>query len=412
MKQVKILVVVGLCLALTAILLYLRDPEPQPVSTVGGSAPLQQGDAGSQGGETQSGETQSGEQAATSQNTQEAVEQAAPEQANPDQAAPEQAAAETSAKTAEASPAESLSETVASQPGAQAEADGAAAGLDKAAGDAAGLPSFDIVRVEKDGSTLIAGRALPGAQVEVVIDADRQVAAARADQRGEFVALSEERLVPGQHELRLRSRMAEGEEWVLSEQRVVVVVPEKRPSGSDDGEPEAPMTVLLSKDKNSPSRVLQSPEGLGITSGDLGLEIIDYDEGGSLIVAGKAPSDSRLLVYLDNEPLADTKADAGGRWNVIPDQPVSEGAHRLRVDQIDDGGKVVARVETRFYRTAGTPDLAGEVTVEPGNSLWRIARRTYGEGIRYTLIYQANRGQIRDPDLIYPGQIFIIPEAE
>ena len=48
--------------------------------------------------------------------------------------------------------------------------------------------------------------------------------------------------------------------------------------------------------------------------------------------------------------------------------------------------------------------------MQPGNSLWRIARRNYGEGIRYTVIYQANREQIRDPDLIYPGQVFEVPE--
>ena len=48
--------------------------------------------------------------------------------------------------------------------------------------------------------------------------------------------------------------------------------------------------------------------------------------------------------------------------------------------------------------------------IRRGDNLWRIARRNYGEGIRYTTIFQANRDQIRDPDLIYPGQVFDIPE--
>ncbi|MEZ5842004.1 MAG: LysM peptidoglycan-binding domain-containing protein [Hyphomicrobiales bacterium] len=47
-----------------------------------------------------------------------------------------------------------------------------------------------------------------------------------------------------------------------------------------------------------------------------------------------------------------------------------------------------------------------------GDNLWRIARRLWGAGARYSTIYEANRGQIRDPDLIFPGQIFIIPGAE
>lgn len=44
-----------------------------------------------------------------------------------------------------------------------------------------------------------------------------------------------------------------------------------------------------------------------------------------------------------------------------------------------------------------------------GDSLWRISRQLYGAGIRYTQIYEANRGQIRDPDLIYPGQVLVAP---
>ena len=53
----------------------------------------------------------------------------------------------------------------------------------------------------------------------------------------------------------------------------------------------------------------------------------------------------------------------------------------------------------------------GSIVVQPGHSLWRIARETYGRGIRYTVIYEANRAQIRDPDLIYPGQVFVLPGA-
>ena len=68
-------------------------------------------------------------------------------------------------------------------------------------------------------------------------------------------------------------------------------------------------------------------------------------------------------------------------------------------------------METPFSRAVVLAALPGEsaVIVQPGNSLWRISRRVYGEGVRYSVIYQANRDQIRDPDLIYPGQIFIVP---
>jgi len=44
--------------------------------------------------------------------------------------------------------------------------------------------------------------------------------------------------------------------------------------------------------------------------------------------------------------------------------------------------------------------------------LWRISRRLLGEGSRYTLIFEANTNQIRNPNLIFPGQVFDVPEDE
>jgi nucleoid-associated protein YgaU len=61
----------------------------------------------------------------------------------------------------------------------------------------------------------------------------------------------------------------------------------------------------------------------------------------------------------------------------------------------------------------GSPDAqrfaSGKAIIRRGDNLWTIARRVYGEGIKYTTIYQANDGQIRDPDRIYPGQVFELP---
>lgn len=60
-------------------------------------------------------------------------------------------------------------------------------------------------------------------------------------------------------------------------------------------------------------------------------------------------------------------------------------------------------------QTGGQQSIA-LMTVQPGHSLWRISEGHYGAGDRYLVIYNANRGQIRNPDLIYPGQIFVLPE--
>ena len=52
------------------------------------------------------------------------------------------------------------------------------------------------------------------------------------------------------------------------------------------------------------------------------------------------------------------------------------------------------------------------VTVQPGFTLWQIATEQLGAGTRYVQVFEANKDQIRDPDLIYPGQVFAIPEVE
>ena len=54
---------------------------------------------------------------------------------------------------------------------------------------------------------------------------------------------------------------------------------------------------------------------------------------------------------------------------------------------------------------------AGKAIIRRGDNLWTIARRVYGAGIKYTTIYQANNSQIRDPDRIYPGQVFDLPDS-
>ena len=71
-------------------------------------------------------------------------------------------------------------------------------------------------------------------------------------------------------------------------------------------------------------------------------------------------------------------------------------------------------VPTMVAVSVGSPDAqrfaSGKAIIRRGDNLWTIARRVYGEGVKYTTIYEANSGQIRDPDRIYPGQVFSLPE--
>ena len=320
---------------------------------------------------------------------------------------PAQTAAQPSAKAPEAAP------VVSPAPPAVASLPPATAPLVKTTG-----PSFDVVRVAADGNAVIAGRAQPGAVV-VVLDGDTEIARVTADARGEWVALPARPLASGTRELSLLARTADDPAGLRSDRVVVVVVPERQPAIASRGSPSGAVAVAVPRDgeAGTPSRLLQVPsaEPRGAPPLPVTVETVDYDSTGEVVLSGRAPAGSAILLYLDGVPIGRTEGDANGRWTMRPQSPVSPGVYTLRVDQITGDGRVAQRIEIPFARAEPPRDAAAaseRVVVQPGNSLWRIARRVYGAGVRYTVIYQANRDMIRDPDLIYPGQIFVLPEKQ
>lgn len=146
----------------------------------------------------------------------------------------------------------------------------------------------------------------------------------------------------------------------------------------------------------------------------LSLDTVDYDEEGKVAVSGRAPEGSRVQLYLDDKPVGGADPDKTGAWRVELGDKVDSKRYRMRIDQIGPDGKIVARIELPFHPAGPFGRLlrGAVVFVQPGNGLWRIARRTYGGGVRYTLIFETNRDQIGDPNPIYPGQVFVLPKAQ
>jgi len=272
-------------------------------------------------------------------------------------------------------------------------------------------PSFDVVRISRNCTAVFAGRAMPGSVVVVKTGA-REIGRVTADVRGEWVLVPDLPLEKGNQEFVLESQM-QGQEPIKADASVVTVVPECQP-GEGGEQAIAVLTPL-----EGASRLLQRPnEGpLDPSRKGLALDAIEYDDKGNLILSGRAQPGATVQVYLNNEPIGVATADAKGRWSLKPEKTVDPGIYSLRVDQVEQaGGKVASRVEMPFSRARPEDikfDAQGKnVVVQPGNSLWRIARHIYGEGLRYTDIYNANQSQIRDPDMIYPGQIFSVPGQE
>ena len=290
-------------------------------------------------------------------------------------------------------------------------------------------PRFDVVRVGARGSAVVAGRAAPGAEVILFADNGRELGRARADRRGEFVILPAESLPPGTMELSLRARL--GDQEMAGPDTVVLVVPDtasqmaeaQRPAApaqpaAEAPAPTGPLAVLIpSRPEAAGPRLLQAPEPAPAARGAprLGIDSVEYDQAGSMRFAGAAPPGTTLRLYVDEKYIGDAVADAQGRWALMPETQPSIGRHRLRVDQISPAdGRVLARAEVPFQREELPAEAFSEqrIVVQPGNNLWRIARATYGRGTRYTVIYQANKDQIADPNRIFPGQVFALPTAQ
>lgn len=176
----------------------------------------------------------------------------------------------------------------------------------------------------------------------------------------------------------------------------------------------------------APQLLVADAEGVRVLADGLGLEAltldtITYDDDGEVKLAGRATGEGFVQAYL-NDASVGTAAIAADRSWQIDLHDVEPGVYTLRLDEVSPQGEVVSRMETPFKREVATDvaaTMADQVTeetraavriVQPGNSLWAIATDTYGDGFKYVYVYEANRDLIRDPDLIYPGQVFVLPE--
>jgi nucleoid-associated protein YgaU len=259
-------------------------------------------------------------------------------------------------------------------------------------------PSFDAIHVGPDGSTVIAGRAAPGAEV-TILDHGQPIGRATADANGEWVVLPDRPLPSGPRELSATSRVPGGQEE-RSAASVAVLVPE-RPQGIP------PVAVLLPQGEGA-ARALQLPGGR--SPHDVSLGMVEYEASGRVILSGAADPGARIEIAIGDRHIATVTADAQGSWTAQLTDGVPVGRYRLRLVGRDADGAPAGDITVALRRAAPGELAAGDyLAVVPGNSLWHLAQRSYGDGLRYIELYRANHELIGNPDLIYPGQLLALP---
>ncbi|MQY44282.1 LysM peptidoglycan-binding domain-containing protein [Epibacterium sp. SM1969] len=191
----------------------------------------------------------------------------------------------------------------------------------------------------------------------------------------------------------------------------------------ETADPPKPAAVAVLKAGPDGIELVQ-PAGAGQPAplNKIALDTISYSAAGEVVLAGRAQPDSLVRVYVDNTPWADITAAPSGSWQGEL-EGLKPGVYTLRLDELDPlEGKVISRLETPFSRAEpeqlalSTDDVDPSrpsvrvVTVQEGDTLWAISQQRYGTGFLFVRVFEANRTAIRNPDLIYPGQVFTIPE--
>ena len=317
-------------------------------------------------------------------------------------------------------------------------------------------PSVDEVRSEPDGLTILAGRGEPGAEVTLLVnnvestnikvgndgafaivaflDPTSNPTVLSVIQRTSDIELVAADIilapqVVAQGEAAGTTQIAEetasvavGEPLVSAVAGLAALAIESanvKTAAEDEAASKQPTieAAILKSDEDGVQIINRSsaPEVMS----NVEIDTISYSEQGDVLLSGRAQSAATSVrVYLDNAAVTTLEVDPSGRWR--GDLPnVDTGVYTLRVDEVDADGAVTSRVETPFKRespevlaaSGGTTDApAKAITVQTGATLWAIARDRYGDGTLFVRVFEANSDTIKDADLIYPGQVFDLPD--
>jgi nucleoid-associated protein YgaU len=293
-------------------------------------------------------------------------------------------------------------------------------------------PAFDIVNVDPSGEAVIAGRAAPNAKVELH-DGGKTIAESTADAAGQFVIIPPA-LAPGDHSLSLAAGDDKAQQAISNTVAVSVPVQEVKAAAAAAAptNPSGPAPSALGM------RTLATPSS--VNGSRVTIQSVEADAVGGLVAKGSAEPNATVRLYLNQADLAEAKTQSDGRWSLTIKQGMSPGEYVMRADELGHGdASVVATANTPFNYpevaapTSPTAPIAASTSAEQssapspadpvvasiqtkrvvtGHTLWALSQSYYGDPTRYPAIVEANRAQIHNPNIIFPGQVFVVPKSD
>lgn len=240
-----------------------------------------------------------------------------------------------------------------------------------------------IEAVEIDGrNVFVAGRAAPGRTMRIYAN-DILLGQATVSPEGRFLIEAERDLPVGDYIIRAD---------VLADDEGTVIARAAVPFERHEGEKIAAV---------APRSLAQTPPAQGASHA--GETRQDARAAGEGLPDGATRPDARELAETGPNAGNGNMSRSGAVEDRLGDRVASAGGNELRSDD-----RTLGRDSSEVTSPPLEP-VGGSVIIRRGDTLWQISRRIYGRGIRYTTIYLANQSQIRDPDRIWPGQVFTVP---
>ncbi len=203
-------------------------------------------------------------------------------------------------------------------------------------------PAFDILRIEPSGDGVIAGRAAPGADIELR-DAGAKIAQAKADAAGQFVIILSTPLSPGDHRLELAARDGAGAAKISEAFALNLPAREIKTAKL------APSPVAPAPKPSVVAAAPSKPSPAAEPAAEVAIQSVETAPSGRLEVRGAAAAGVVVRFYLNGSFVADATAGADGRWSLTIEHGMTPGSYALRADVINPANaRVIARAEAPF----------------------------------------------------------------